>query len=60
MECVMKLDEVARYLRVHRSTVFRLLKRKDLPGFKMGSDWRFNLESIDHWLEEAEARSAIR
>jgi hypothetical protein len=33
------------------------LKKKELPGFKMGSDWRFNIESIDHWLESAEAKS---
>jgi hypothetical protein len=26
-----------------------LLKRGDLPGFKLGSDWRFNLEAIDRW-----------
>jgi excisionase family DNA binding protein len=47
MARVLTLDEVARYLRVHQSTVYRLLKKKELPGFKMGSDWRFNVESID-------------
>jgi excisionase family DNA binding protein len=57
MERVLTLDEVAQYLRVHQSTVYRLLKKKELPGFKMGSDWRFNIESIDHWLESAEAKS---
>jgi excisionase family DNA binding protein len=60
MERVLTLDEVAQYLRVHQSTVYRLLKKKELPGFKMGSDWRFNIESIDHWLETAEARSSLR
>ena len=47
MARVLTLDEVARYLRVHQSTVHRLLKKKELPGFKMVSDWRFNVESID-------------
>jgi excisionase family DNA binding protein len=60
MARVMTLDEVAQYLRVHPSTVYRLLKKKELPGFKMGSDWRFNLESIDRWLEMSEAQSAHR
>ncbi len=60
MARVLTLDEVARYLRVHQSTVYRLLKKKELPGFKMGSDWRFNVESIDHWLETAEAKSSLR
>jgi excisionase family DNA binding protein len=60
MARVLTLDEVARYLRVHQSTVYRLLKKKELPGFKVGSDWRFNVESIDHWLEIAEAKSSLR
>jgi excisionase family DNA binding protein len=46
---VMNLSELSGYLRVHRSTVYRLLKRGALPGFKIGSDWRFNIEAIDDW-----------
>lgn len=51
---VMTLEEVANYLRVHPSTIYRLVKRGKLPAFKVGSDWRFNLESIDHWRLQAE------
>jgi excisionase family DNA binding protein len=59
MARVMTLEEVADYLRVHPSTIYRLLKKKQLPAFKVGSDWRFNLESIDKWRAEAEqGRSA--
>ena len=54
MARVMTLEEVADYLRVHPSTIYRLLKKKQLPAFKVGSDWRFNLESIDKWRAEAE------
>ncbi|MGH8011892.1 MAG: helix-turn-helix domain-containing protein [Candidatus Binataceae bacterium] len=54
MARVLTLEEVASYLRVHPSTIYRLLKKKQLPAFKVGSDWRFNLESIDRWRAEAE------
>jgi excisionase family DNA binding protein len=54
MATVLTLEEVAGYLRVHPSTIYRLLKKKKLPAFKVGSDWRFNLESIDRWRAEAE------
>jgi excisionase family DNA binding protein len=54
MASVLTLEEVAGYLRVHPSTIYRLLKKKKLPAFKVGSDWRFNLESIDRWREQAE------
>ena len=60
MARVLTLDEVARYLRVHQSTVYRLLKKKELPAFKVGSDWRFDVESIDDWLETAEDKSSLR
>ncbi len=54
MANVLTLEEVASYLRVHPSTIYRLLKRRQIPAFKVGSDWRFNLESIDQWRAEAE------
>ena len=54
MANVLTLEEVAGYLRVHPSTVYRMLKKKQIPAFKVGSDWRFNLESIDHWRAAAE------
>ncbi len=54
MARVMTLEEVASYLRVHPSTIYRLLKRTQLPAFKVGSDWRFNQESIDRWRSSAE------
>ncbi len=49
MTNVFTLEEVASYLRVHPSTIYRLLKKKRLPAFKVGSDWRFNVVSIDRW-----------
>jgi len=59
MAMVLTLEEVASYLRVHPSTIYRLLKKKQLPAFKVGSDWRFNLESIDRWRAEAETGQAF-
>jgi putative transposase len=44
---LLTLSEVAHYLHVHPSTIYRLLYKNDLLGFKIGRDWRFNLEQID-------------
>ena len=60
MANVLTLEEVASYLRVHPSTVYRLLKKRQIPAFKMGSDCRFNLESIDQWRTEAEKGRAFK
>ncbi|MGO9603704.1 MAG: helix-turn-helix domain-containing protein [Candidatus Binataceae bacterium] len=46
---VLTVAELAEYLRVHRSTIYRLLKALKLPAFRIGSDWRFNREQIDEW-----------
>ena len=58
MGTVMTLEEVAAYLRVHQSTVYRLLKTQSIPAFKLGSDWRFNQESIDKWIAQGEQEHA--
>jgi excisionase family DNA binding protein len=46
---VMTVKELASYLQVHTSTIYRLLARGLLPGYKVGSDWRFNFEDIEKW-----------
>lgn len=46
---VITVRGLADYLRVHPSTVYRLVKQGLLPGFKVGSDWRFNREDIRRW-----------
>ena len=51
-ERILTVREVAVYLRVHQSTIYRLLKKRELPAFKIGSDWRFDREVIDKWIVE--------
>jgi len=53
---VMTVIEVAEYLNVHPSTIYRLLRRKEIPAFRVGSDWRFNRESVDTWRTSRERR----
>ena len=43
------VGELSAYLHVHPRTIYRLLKRNQIPAFHVGSDWRFNIESIDRW-----------
>ncbi|GBC77714.1 hypothetical protein HRbin08_01195 [bacterium HR08] len=53
---VFTLKEVAEYLNVHPDTIRRYVKRGELPAFKIGTDWRFNKESIDRWRKAQEER----
>ena len=55
---VMTVRELSAYLRVHPSTIYKLLRRGELPGFRIGTDWRFNAEVIDRWCLERNMRPA--
>jgi excisionase family DNA binding protein len=46
---VMTVGELTHYLRIHRTTLYRLLKAQKIPAFRIGSDWRFNRGQIDRW-----------
>lgn len=47
-------EEVAEYLRLPLSTVYKLVQDKRLPGFKVGKHWRFRNETIQKWIVEQE------
>ena len=49
---VMNIFEASQYLKCHPSTLRRLLKHGRVPGFKIGSDWRFRRDQIDKWMDE--------
>jgi excisionase family DNA binding protein len=53
---VMTVKEVSDYLHVHPSTIYRLIKRRQIPAFRIGSDWRFNVETIDKWRTQKEVK----
>ncbi len=56
---IMAVKELADYLGTHPSTVYRLLKNDPtFPAYKLGSDWRFNIEDIDKWRANASASRA--
>ena len=46
---VLTVTDLSNYLKVSPSTIYRLLKTGQLPAFKVGRDWRFNVEEIDRW-----------
>jgi excisionase family DNA binding protein len=53
----MTVAEVATYLKVHPRTVYRLVRRKQLPGFRVGGDLRFLRADIDALIMKKEQAS---
>ncbi len=50
-------EEVAEYLRLPLSTVYKLVQDKRLPGFKVGKHWRFRKETFEQWIKNQEQKS---
>ena len=55
---ILTVRDVSNYLRVHPSTIYKMLKKNQLPAFRVGSDWRFTVEAIDQWLASVEPGTA--
>ena len=45
---IMTLKEVAKYLGLHPISIYRLIKTSDIPAMKIGGQWRFKKEVLDH------------
>jgi len=43
--------ELTAYLKMPRSTLYRLVQTRELPGHKIGRSWRFDQDEIDRWIK---------
>ena len=49
---ILTIIELAEYLKIPRSTLYKLYQEGRVPSQKVGRHWRFRKEAIDRWLEE--------
>lgn len=48
---VFDIDQLSRYLRVPKSTLYKLAGEGKIPSHKVGRHWRFRRETVDRWLD---------
>ena len=48
---ILTISEVASLLKVAEKTVYGLAQKGNIPGFKVGGQWRFKRTAIDSWIE---------
>lgn len=48
---VMTISETSLYLRIARSSLYKLAQEGKIPCQKVGRHWRFRREAIERWLE---------
>ena len=47
---ILTVMDVARFLRVPKSTVYKLARVGELPASKIGKHWRFLRRDIHEWM----------
>ena len=47
----LSLDDLAKYLKKPKSTLYKLVQRGLLPGHKLGRSWRFDRNEVDAWIK---------
>ena len=48
-EDIFTIKDLSEHLRVHPTTIYRILRQGRLPGFRVGSNWRFNRAALEQW-----------
>ncbi len=51
LDTVMTIAELSKYLKISRSTLYKLAQEGKLPAQKVGRHWRFHREAVDEWLK---------
>lgn len=49
---VITISDLARYLQVSKSSMYKLAQEGEAPGQQVGKHWRFHREVIHHWLSK--------
>jgi len=45
------LEEAAKHLKMGKSTLYDLARKRSVPAHKMGREWRFDAAELDEWLK---------
>ena len=53
---IMTIDELAEYLKISKSTLYKLAQEGKLPGQKIGKRWRFHKYAIERWVQNGPPR----
>ena len=46
MSSIVTAKELGKYLKLSESTIYKLASCGELPGFKVGDSWRFDMEEV--------------
>lgn len=51
MKSLMDIEDLAKYLKLQKQTIYNWLNQRKISGIKLGGVWRFDKKEIDKWLK---------
>ena len=56
-DAIMTIEDLSAYLKISRSTLYKIVREGTIPSQKIGRHWRFHKEAIDQWLGETRGKN---
>jgi excisionase family DNA binding protein len=56
MNNIVTVKEVKNFLKLSESTIYKLISGGEIPAFRIGDSWRFDMEEIKAMVENAKKR----
>ncbi len=53
MATIVTAKEVGQYLKLTESTIYKLAMSGEIPGFRVGKSWRFDMDEIIRIIDSA-------
>lgn len=53
---ILTLKELAMYLKIPNSSLYKIVREGGVPAQKIGKHWRFNKQAIDSWIASGEKK----
>jgi len=52
MDKWLTLEQIAEYLQMSTSSIYKMAQTGKIPAYKVGRQWRFKKEEIDRWIKD--------
>lgn len=57
MPNIVTARELGQYLKLSESTIYKLASGGELPGFKIGDSWRFDMDEVLKVIKRAKKKT---
>jgi len=56
---LMTAMETCRFLKITQQTLYRHLRSRHIPAFKLGNEWRFVRSDLERWIRDDRTRPSV-